>query len=93
MSVELVELGEVVVTFRLFQRALENDAVANLWTSLKAHKMGHWGDLCDKDKARNDDALKNGGRLLSLYKAKDVEFWISTKADRSVTTLLLTEEY
>lgn len=29
------------------------------------------GDLCDEDKAANDDALEHGGRLMSAYNCPD----------------------
>jgi len=39
-------------------------------------------------------SLKHGFRLLSSYQLTDTEkIWIITEADRSVTTLLLPEEY
>jgi len=38
--------------------------------------------------------LKNGGRLFSAYQlTQHSKLWIITEADRSVTTLLLPEEY
>jgi hypothetical protein len=39
-------------------------------------------------------SLKYGFRLLSSYQVTDSEkLWVITEADRSVTTLLLPEEY
>lgn len=58
------------------------------------HFSGDWGDVCAEDKRANDRALKDGDRLLSSYKTKKgVKVWIITEWDRSVTTLLLPEEY
>ena len=58
------------------------------------HLHGDWGDVCESDKQINDDALKNGGRLLSVYHTKDdVTFWIITEADYSATTVLLPSDY
>lgn len=55
---------------------------------------GDWGDLCQEDKMENELSLKQGFRLLSSYPITDTEkLWIFTEADRSVTTLLLPEEY
>ncbi len=69
---------------------------------LNKHLSGDWGHVDDEDKATNDDAVKNGGRILSAY-AIDFRkpckgygencLWIITEADRSVTTLLLPDEY
>ena len=42
----------------------------------------------------NELSLKYGLRLLSSYPVTETEkLWIITEADRSVTTLLLPEEY
>ena len=61
---------------------------------LNRHACGDWGDLCPEDRQANDEALKDGMRLLSSYRLSDgTKIWIITEADRSVTTLLLPEEY
>jgi hypothetical protein len=61
---------------------------------LSRHLRGDWGDLCQEDKTENELGLKYGFRLLSSYQVTDTEkIWIITEADRSVTTLLLPEEY
>ena len=62
--------------------------------AINRHLRGDWGDVCKSDKGINDDALKNGGRLLSVYHTKDdVTFWIITEADYSATTVLLPSDY
>lgn len=62
--------------------------------ALQRHSKGDWGDLDDEDKATNDAALKDGDRLLSAYESSQgTRFWIITEADRSVTTVLLPEDY
>ena len=61
---------------------------------LSRHLRGNWGDLCQEDKTENELSLKYGFRLLSSYQVTDnAKIWIITEADRSVTTLLLPEEY
>jgi len=61
---------------------------------LARHCRRDWGDLDDEDKRSNDHDLKHGGRLLSAYKMADgSKVWIITEWDRSVTTILLPEEY
>lgn len=62
---------------------------------LAAHVCGEWGELDAEDKQANDDAVKNGDRILSCYILTDParRIWIITEADRSVTTILLPEEY
>jgi hypothetical protein len=61
---------------------------------LKRHVQGDWGELDAHDVAENEYSLQRGLRLLSVYTLSDgTRFWIITEADRSVTTVLLPEEY
>ncbi|CAJ7708417.1 plasmid related protein [Burkholderia pseudomallei] len=62
---------------------------------LARHIHGDWGDLSAEDLASNELALLTGKRLLSSYGLPDkrTKVWIVTEADRSVTTILLPEEY
>lgn len=59
------------------------------------HVTGDWGELDDEDKETNETALQYGYRLLSAYRTKEsqTKIWIITESDRSVTTILLPEEY
>lgn len=62
---------------------------------LARHIHGEWGDLNAEDLVANELALLTGKRLLSSYNLPDgrSKVWIITEADRSVTTILLPEEY
>jgi hypothetical protein len=61
---------------------------------LAQHATGAWGELDDNDKAENEFSVEHGFRILSAYwLADDTRIWIITEADRSVTTILLPEEY
>ena len=67
------------------------------------HVVGDWGDVCPEDAQANEDALEFGSRILSSYvltpptdeseTLTSVKIWLITEADRSVTTILLPEEY
>jgi hypothetical protein len=58
------------------------------------HQRGDWGEVCGEDWALNDEAVGNETRILSAYRtAKQEQLWIITEWDRSVTTLLLPDEY
>jgi hypothetical protein len=58
------------------------------------HVGGDYGALDAEDVAANEAALKSGLRVLSDYLiAGDQRLWIITEADRSVTTLLLPDEW
>lgn len=64
---------------------------------LVRHLTGDWGDLDNSDRLLNDRAIKPGLdplRTFSAYKLnEDDTVWVITEWDRSVTTLLLPEEY
>lgn len=63
---------------------------------LRRHVSGDWGELDAHDKRANNDALNPDSpqRILSAYTlANGVKVWIITEWDRSVTTILLPEEY
>ena len=63
-------------------------------TALSRHLSGDWGEVDKHDAAENELSLQQGFRLLSVYRNGDGrKFWIITEADRSVTTILLPEEY
>jgi hypothetical protein len=57
------------------------------------HATGDWGELCAFDRRQNEIALREGYRVLSSYDVPTGRVWIVTEADRSVTTILLPEEY
>jgi hypothetical protein len=58
------------------------------------HVRGDWGDCDDHDRQANEDALRNGERLFSVYRTvKGEKLWVITEADRSSTCVLLPEEY
>lgn len=84
-------LGQTVTT----PSAMGKIDTAEMITALNRHMAGDWGELCQEDRDVNEEALKLGGRLMSVYRTKDAQtkFWVITEADRSVTTILLPEEY
>jgi hypothetical protein len=58
------------------------------------HLHGDWGDIGEDDAHANQEALASGQRLLSRYDLPaDSVLWIITETDRSVTTVLLPEDY
>lgn len=61
---------------------------------IRQHVVGDWGELDEHDRQENERSLKDGCRLLSAYHLRDgTKIWVITEADRSITTLLLPEEY
>lgn len=51
------------------------------------------GDTCEEDVRSNNEAVKNGERILAAYMYGDTKIWIITEWDRSATTILFPEEY
>ena len=61
---------------------------------LRRHVSGDWGNLDDYDREQNAMALKGSGRLFSVYHTEaGKKFYVITEHDRSVTTVLLPEDY
>jgi hypothetical protein len=92
------ELGQIVAT----PGALAATTDAQRRYFLTRHSIRDWGQVCGEDWEANDAAVKDGDRILSAHPidaAKPCEgfgdntLWIITEADRSVTTLLLPDEY
>ena len=63
------------------------------------HYHGEWGDTHPDDAAENDDAIRNGSRILSAYSLPTGgKVWVLTEkassdGSRAVTTVLLPREY
>ena len=88
----LFRLGKLLATRGALQALQE--ARQDYQEFLRRHATGDWGEICGEDQERNNQALKDGTRLLSAYTTKKGEkLWIITEADRSATTLLLPDEY
>jgi hypothetical protein len=52
------------------------------------------GSLGVEDQLRNLRAVRDGTRVFSAYELRDgTRIWIITEANRSMTTILLPEEY
>ena len=82
-------LGQVVITANAAQHL---DSIA-VHEALRRHACGDWGDLSAEDACENELSLKEGFRLLSAYGTGERRFWIITEADRSVTTILMPDDY
>ena len=87
----IFSLGNVVATPGAME--LFAGEVWKIELFLIRHSSGDWGDVDKEDVAENDLSVKKGFRVLSSYEYRGVTFWIITEADRSVTTILLPDEY
>ena len=84
------QLGQLVATPNAHSQLTHEDILH----ALLRYQTGDWGDVGSEDGEANDAALAQGTRLLSAYQAANgTKVWIITEADRSVTTVLLPEDY
>ena len=64
---------------------------------LQRHQIGDWGDVGPEDWRMNDRDLREGERLFSVYELDGGRsprvVYVITEWGRSVTTILLSEEY
>lgn len=85
--------------FRLGQTTITRGALAALTHgdvlgALARHARGDWGDVDAEDWQANERALREEGRLVSVYRSGEgLKFYVITEWDRSYTTVLLPEEY
>jgi hypothetical protein len=84
-------LGHVVATPGALKLLME--AGGHSFNYLARHATGDWGNLCSFDYRQNEIALRDGYRVFSSYDVPAGRVWIITEADRSLTTILLPEEY
>ena len=83
-------LGRMVITANA-RAVLAHEVVL---AALARHAAGDWGDLDAEDQTANERALLDGSRLLSVYRsAAGQRFYVITEWDRSITTVLLPEDY
>ena len=98
MTMPKFPLGRTMMT-RGVQDVLNDPTDPRLTTQLllslfDRHQAGDWGEVSQGDRALNDSALQDGDRLLSAYILPNgVKVWVITEWDRSVTTILLPDEY
>lgn len=89
--------GQLVITCGA-RTVMDREGTAYI-IPLFRHLSGDWGDVPPEDKAANDQAVKDGSRILSNYTTqKGTRIWIITEAEddkgvRCATTILLPEEY
>jgi hypothetical protein len=88
----LFPLGEIVSTPGALE--LLDRTETNGYDLLLRHQYGDWGSVPPEDDEANQAAVLEGTRILSSYYLNEHDrLWIITEADRSVTTLLLPDEY
>lgn len=94
-------LGNVVATKYVWELIEENEKFSQFVTiCLSRYIANDWGDIEEEDWKANDEAVRNGERLLASYiiplEVEEVfedRLWIITEWDRSTTTLLFPGDY
>lgn len=93
MSV-MFKLGTLSVTQGISAKAKANRKfLAEINEAFIKYVQYDWGDTHLEDAKSNDEAIKNGDRVLAAYKTSQGKIWIVTEADRSATTILFPDEY
>jgi len=96
----LFEVGRVVITAaadaeieRIAQmRATDRETLVS--SLVLRHQVGDWGATFEADQLKNESALgAAGGNIHSVYDVEKTIFWVITEADRSITTVLLPDDY
>lgn len=94
MIMSKFELGNIMMTEGIIDKCdKDEDFLPFITSAIQSHKDCDWGVVCGEDWYANNIALKEGKRLISKYTHFDTTIWVITEADRSVTTILLPEEY
>lgn len=90
------EVGKTVATRKVFDKSNENEDFKKFVDSSWLRYINcDWGEMDEEDIEENNEAVKNGDRILASYESKDLgtKIWIITEWDRSVTTILFPDEY
>lgn len=95
------ELGNVVATRAVWELMNENEEFKQFISGcLSRYILYDWGDTCQEDWQTNNDAVKNGERVLAVYNIPieieeiyEESVWIITEWDRSATTILFPSDY
>lgn len=71
-----------------------HDAGDKIVPYLLRHCQGDWGDVCSEDRRVNEDALRRGLRLLSVYTLSNGKrILVLTDGNRLSTVFLMRHEY
>ena len=86
--------GQICMTLKVEENIFANEEFEKeIYECLERYRACNWGDLCETDWKRNDEALRSGARIFAAYKTSMGKIWIITEPDRSATTILYPDEY
>ena len=88
------ELGQVCKTCGIDYAVKEDESfLVEIMSCFEKYVNCDWGNLCEKDKQANEDALIHEGRILAAYHTTKGKVYIISEWDRSATTILFADEY
>lgn len=89
------ELGQLVATRGIYENMEKDTAFSKeIGAALLRYQLEDWGDeMPPEDVEANNEAIKDGDRILAAYNTSRGRVWIITEWDRSVTTILYPSEY
>lgn len=90
------ELGQVVMTAGISTCIKNNKQFEiDVNAALKRYRNADWSDMkYEEDKRQNNHAVsKNTGSIFATYNTCEGTIYIVTEWDRSITTILLPDEY
>jgi len=91
-SKPLFSLGQVCLSSSA--NVLFSEGKIDVNQLINRHISGDWSDMCEDDQFENQHAVACGDRIFSSFKLSDSQnVWVITESDRSVTTILLPDEY
>ena len=88
----LFSLGQTVATPGALEALGQSEE--DPFSYIVRHVTGDWGDLPEQDIEENQRSLEQDLRIFSAYHLNTgTKIYVITEHDRSVTTILLPEEY
>ena len=89
----LLLLGQIIATPKVMSLIQQHKCSHDLYHLLLRHQIGDRRNVCSEDKESNEQGLIEQLRIISSYILVQNIVWIITEADRSITTVLLPDEY
>lgn len=89
------KLGQTVMTRGIADAMEENkDFTKEVHKAFERYIACDWGELEEEDAELNNSAVQNNDdRIFAKYDTSEGAIYIITEWDRSVTTILFTDEY
>lgn len=90
-------IGQTIITANamhtLTEASSEVEATIKISQVINRHRSGDFGTVDSEDWNSNMRAVRDGDRILSEYDIDGIKVWVITEWDRSITTVLLPEDY